>query len=199
MEVTAAMVKELRERTGAGMMQCKKALAESGGDVEKAIEALRKMGLSAVAKRAERTTAEGRIEAYVHAGNKIGVLVEVNCETDFVARTDDFLHLCRELALQVAATCPGWVRVEDVPAETVEEQTRKIRERLDGDGVAGADLEKQVAREVQRFYEEQVLLQQPNIRDQSRTIGDIVSAAAAKIGENIQVRRFAYFRLGGAA
>lgn len=199
MEVSAAMVKELRERTGAGMMQCKKALAEAGGDVEKAIEALRKMGLSAVAKRAERTAAEGRIESYVHAGNKIGVLVEINCETDFVARTDDFIHLCREVALQVAATCPAWVRIEDVPADIVETQTRKIRERLSGDGVSGDDLEKQTAREIQRFYEEQVLLQQANIRDQSRTIGEIVTAAAAKIGENIQVRRFAYFRLGGAA
>ncbi len=199
MEVTAAMVKELRERTGAGMMQCKKALSESNGDVEKAMEALRKMGLSAVAKRSERTAAEGRIEAYVHAGNKIGVLVEVNCETDFVARTDDFMRLCREIALQVAATCPSWVRVEDVPPETVDATTRKIRERLSGDGIAGEELEKQIARELQRFHEEQVLLQQPNIRDQSRTIGDIVTEAAAKMGENIQIRRFAYIRLGGAA
>ena len=199
MEITAGMVKELRERTGAGMMQCKQALADSGGDVEKAVDSLRKMGISAVAKRSERTAAEGRVEAYVHPGNRIAVLVEVNSETDFVARTDDFIHLCRELALQVAATAPTWVRVEDVPVAVIEERRVKFREELAGAGVAAADLEAQTERSMDRFLDETVLMRQPNIRDASLNIGEMVTAVAAKLGENIIVRRFSYFRLGGGA
>ena len=199
MEITAGMVKELRERTGAGMMQCKQALADSGGDVEKAVDSLRKMGISAVAKRSERTAAEGRVEAYVHPGNRIAVLVEVNSETDFVARTDDFIHLCRELALQVAATAPTWVRVEDVPVAVIEERRVKFREELAGAGVAAADLEAQTERSIDRFLDETVLMRQPNIRDASLNIGEMVTAVAAKLGENIIVRRFSYFRLGGGA
>lgn len=199
MDINAGMVKELRERTGAGMMQCKKALADAAGDVEKAVEALRKMGLAQVAKRAERTTAQGRIEAYVHAGNQIGVLIEVNCETDFVARTDDFINLCHELALQVAATSPRFVAADDVPAELVEEHARKSRQILSEEGLTGDDLDKRLAKETSRFYEENCLLSQPNIRDGAVTMGDMVSNMAAKLGENLRVRRFCYFRLGGAS
>jgi elongation factor Ts len=199
MDINAGMVKELRERTGAGMMQCKKALADASGDVEKALDALRKMGLAQVAKRAERVTAQGRIESYIHAGNQIGVLIEVNCETDFVARTDDFLNLCHELALQVAATAPRYVAAEEVPAELVEEHSRKTRQLLSEEGLTGDDFEKRLSKEMDRFHEENCLLSQPNIRDGSRTMGDMVSATAAKLGENLRVRRFCYFRLGGAS
>ncbi len=198
-EITAGMVKELRERTGAGMMQCKKALSETGGDVEKAIEILRKMGLAGVAKRAERTTAQGRIEAYVHAGNQIGVLVEVNCETDFVARTDDFVKLCHEIALQIAATSPKWMKLEDVPPDAIEAHLREARSVLANQTIAGDELEKRLAKERQRFIEETVLLLQPNIRDGSKTIGEMIDEFAARVGENTRVSRFCYFRLGGNA
>jgi elongation factor Ts len=193
------MVKELREQTGAGMMQCKKALSDSAGDVEKALEILRKMGLAGVAKRAERATAQGRIEAYVHAGSQIGVLVEINCETDFVARTDDFIALCHELALQVAATSPKWVKADEVPAEAVEDHVRETRTVLVNQTISGDDLENRLAKARERFVEENVLLLQPNIRDGSRTIGEMVDAFAAKVGENVRVSRFSYFRLGGGA
>ena len=198
MEITAAMVKELRDRTGAGMMQCKKALAETEGDVERATQVLRKMGLAAAAKRAERATAEGRIEAYIHPGEKIGTLIEVNCETDFVARTDDFVRFCREVALQVAATAPVYVAVEDVPAEIVEEQKRQARSRLADEGLTGSDLDARVEKEIETFFREQVLLHQPNIRDASRTIGAMLAELAAKLGENIRIRRFSIYRLGSS-
>ena len=197
MEITAAMVKELRDLTGAGMMQCKKALAESGGDVEKAGEVLKKMGLASVAKRADRTVAEGRIEAYIHPGSRVGALVEINCETDFVARTGDFIRLCKEVAMQIAAMAPSHVSPEDVPAELLEEQTRKARERLSSEGLHGEELETAVARERDTFLKEQVLLVQPTIRDGSRTVGQMVTEAAAKLGENMKIARFTYFRLGG--
>jgi elongation factor Ts len=196
MDISAEMVKELRDRTGAGMMQCKKALAETGGDMEKATDALRRMGLASAAKRADRTAAEGRIEAYIHPGNRIGVLVEVNCETDFVARTDDFAKLCREIALQVAATAPTYVRVEDVADELMEKERQEARKRLSEEGVSASDLEGRLKKEIDRFLEERCLLNQPNIRDGARTIGELVTEAAAKMGENIRVSRFCYFRLG---
>jgi elongation factor Ts len=197
MEITAGMVKELRERTGAGMMQCKKALAESSGDVDKAVEILRKMGLAGVAKRAERVTAQGRIESYIHAGNQIGVLVEVNCETDFVARTDEFIKLCHEVALQIAATSPNWIKLDEVPPEAVEDHIREARTLLVQQTISGDDLEKRLEKERSRFIEEKVLLQQPNIRDGSKTIGEMIDEFAAKVGENMRIARFCYFRLGG--
>ncbi|MBD3163534.1 MAG: translation elongation factor Ts [Candidatus Eisenbacteria bacterium] len=196
MEITAGMVKELRDRTGAGMMQCKKALSEAEGDVEKATQALRKMGLAAAAKRAERATAEGRIEAYVHPGERIGALVEVNCETDFVARTDDFVRFCREVALQVAATSPRFVAPEDVPASVVEERKREAGARLADEGLAGDELAARVEQEVETFLKEEVLLNQPNIRDASRSLGTMLTELAAKLGENVRIRRFSIFRLG---
>jgi len=198
-EITAGMVKDLRERTGAGMMQCKKALADSGGDVDKAVEILREMGLAGVAKRSERVTTQGRIEAYVHAGNQIGVLVEINCETDFVARTDDFIKLCHEVALQIAATSPKWMKLEEVPAEAIEGHARETRTTLVNQTISGEDLEKRIEKEQRRFIEENVLLQQPNIRDGSKTIGEMVEEFAARVGENTRISRFCYFRLGGNA
>ncbi|MFB3909951.1 MAG: translation elongation factor Ts [Candidatus Eisenbacteria bacterium] len=195
-EISAEMVKQLRERTGAGMMQCKKALSESSGNMEQAIDILRRMGIAQAAKRAERIAAEGVIEAYVHAGSKIGVLVELNSETDFVARTDDFRKLAHDVALQVAATAPRWVSVEDVPAESVEAEKAEIAKRLSAEGVPASEMQERAAKELERFYAEQVLLRQPNIRDGSRTIGEMVTDLAGKLGENIRVRRFSYFRLG---
>jgi elongation factor Ts len=199
MEITAEMVKQLRDNTGAGMMQCKKALSEFAGDVQKATEALRKMGLASVAKRADRIAAEGRIEAYIHPGSRIGVLVEVNCETDFVARTDDFIRFCKEVALQVAATSPKWVAIEDVPPAVIDEQKALSREKLAAEGVTGGELEDRLAREVERFFEEHVLLKQPGIRDGSKNVGEMLLDLAAKLGENLRVSRFSYFRLGVAA
>lgn len=199
MEITAGMVKELRDRTGAGMMHCKKALNEAAGDIEKATEALRKIGIASVAKRSDRATAEGRVEAYVHPGNRIGVLVEINCETDFVARTDDFVHLCREVALQVAATEPRYVNEEDVPAESIEEKTREAKTRVADEGLSGDALESRIQKEIDSFLEENVLLKQPHIRDGSRTVHDLVQEMAAKLGENVRVNRFSYFRLGAGS
>ena len=197
MEITAGMVKELRDRTGAGMMQCKKALSEAGGDVEKATEAIRKMGLASLAKRAERTASEGRVEAYIHPGNRLGALVEINCETDFVARTEDFIRLCRELAMQVAATGPTYVRVEDVPNELLEEQKRESRSRLADEGLSGEELEARLTKELDAYLAEKVLLQQPYIRDAGTTMSQMVEGIAAKLGEKVRVNRFSYFRLGG--
>lgn len=196
MEITAAMVKELRDSTGAGMMQCKKALSEAGGDVAKATEALRKMGLASVAKRAEREASEGRLESYIHPGNRIGTIVEINCETDFVARTDDFIKLCKEVALQIAATAPTYVNEEDVPAEQIEEHKREARTRLSDEGLKGDELDTRLAKELDIFLEEQVLLKQPNIRDGSTTMAQMVENVAAKLGEKIRIGRFSYFRLG---
>ena len=196
MEITAAMVKELRDNTGAGMMQCKKALADAGGNIEKATEAIRKMGLASLAKRAERAVGEGRVEAYIHPGNRIGVLVEVNCETDFVARTDDFVRLCREIALQIAATGPTYVRVEDVPQGHIEEQKREARGRLADEGLSPQEIEGRVAKDLDVYLAERVLLQQPYIRDGNTTMSQMVDQVAAKLGEKVRVRRFTYFRLG---
>jgi len=155
------------------------------------------LGLSSLAKRAERSVSEGRIEAYVHPGNRIAVLVEVNCETDFVARTDDFLRLCRELALQVAATAPRWIAESDIPAQEIEAQKKQIHDRLAGDGLKGSELDDRASKEVDRFLEETVLLRQPGIRDGSKVVGEMVTDVAAKLGENIKVSRFSYYRLGG--
>jgi elongation factor Ts len=197
MEIKAGMVKELRDRTGAGMMQCKKALAEAEGDMEKATEAIRKMGLASLAKRAERAAGEGRVEAYIHPGNRLGALVEVNCETDFVARTEDFVHLCREVAMQVTATGPTYVHVEDVPSERIEEQKREARSRLADEGLSGEGLEARLAKDLDAYLSETVLMQQPYIRDAGTTMAQMVEGIAAKLGEKVRVSRFSYFRLGG--
>jgi len=196
MAVTADQVRELRERTGAGMMECKKALQESQGDFEKAIEVLRKSGIARAASRSGRAASEGVVEAYIHPGNRVGVLIEVNCETDFVARTDEFRELVRNLAMQVAAAGAEFVRREDVPTERVEREREILKSQTEGQGKPAAILDKIVTGRLEKFFAEICLLEQPYIRDDKTTVGDLVRQASAKTGENIQVRRFARFRLG---
>ena len=196
MAVTADQVRELRERTGAGMMECKKALQESQGDFEKAIEVLRKSGIARAASRSGRTASVGVVEAYIHPGNRVGVLIEVNCETDFVARTDEFRELVRNLAMQVAAAGAEFVRREDVPTERVEREREILKSQTEGQGKPAAILDKIVTGRLEKFFAEICLLEQPYIRDDKTTVGDLVRQASAKTGENIQVRRFARYRLG---
>jgi elongation factor Ts len=196
MAVTADQVKELRERTGAGMMECKKALQEAGGDFDKAVDALRKSGIARAASRAGRAASEGVVESYIHPGNRVGVLIEVNCETDFVARTDEFLQLVRNLAMQVAAGGAEVVRREDVSPERVEREREILKAQTETSGKPAAIVEKIVTGKLEKFYSEICLLEQPYIRDDKTTVGDLVRHASAKTGENIQVRRFARFRLG---
>lgn len=196
MAVTAENIKELRERTGAGMMDCKKALAETGGDMEKAIAYLREKGLAKMHKRAGKVAAEGVVEAYIHLGGKIGVLVEVNCETDFVARTDDFRWLAKEVALQIAAGKPLYVSSEDVPESMLESERAIYRAQALNEGKPEAVVNKIVEGRLKKFYTEVCLLDQPYIRDPEKTIRDLVAEVSAKTGEKIQVRRFARFELG---
>ncbi len=196
MTITAEQVRQLRERTGAGMMECKKALVEAGGDFESAIQALRKSGIAKAERRAERAASEGMVEAYIHPGNRVGVLVEVNCETDFVARTPEFRDLARNLAMQVAAAGADYVRREDVPAERVAREREIFAAQLEGQGKPAAIIERIVDGKMGKFFAEVCLLEQPYIRDDQRTVEELVQQAAARTGENIVVRRFARFRLG---
>jgi elongation factor Ts len=195
--ITADAVKELRQRSGAGMMDCKRALEESGGDLERAMDVLRARGAAGVAKRAGREAREGVVEAYVHLGGKIGVLLELNCETDFVAKTDEFRTLARNLAMQVAAADPAAVDREGVPAELLERERAIYREQAEATGKPAAVVEKIVAGKLEKFYAEAVLLEQPFIRDPDRTVRDLIQETAAKVGENVVVRRFARFAVGG--
>jgi elongation factor Ts len=178
------------------MMDCKKALTEVDGDLEKAIVYLREKGLAAAAKRAGRAAADGAVDAYIHAGGKIGVLIEVNCETDFVARTDDFRTLVRELAMQVAAANPRYVRREDVPAETIDQERSIYAAQAAGSGKPAAVIEKMVNGKVEKFFADVCLLEQPFIKDPDKPVSQLVSDAVARMGENIVVRRFARFQLG---
>jgi elongation factor Ts len=195
-EVSATAVRDLRERTGAGMMDCKKALAEVNGDLERAIVYLREKGLAAAAKRAGRTAADGLVEAYIHAGGKIGVLIEVNCETDFVARTDDFRALVRDLAMQVAAANPRYVSREEVPAAVVEQERAIFAAQAASSGKPAAVIEKMVTGKIEKFYAEVCLLEQGYIKDADMPVSRLVSDATTKMGENIVVRRFSRFQLG---
>jgi len=195
MTITADQVKQLRDMTGAGMMECKKALAETGGDLNKAIDALRKAGIAKAEKRADRAASQGRIESYVH-DNRIGVLVEVNCETDFVARTDDFRVLCRDLAMQVAAAGADYVRREEVPAERIERERAIYKEQVKNEGKPAAIADKIVDGKLNKFFGEVCLLEQAFIKDDKIVVGDLVKQMSSKTGENIVVRRFARFRLG---
>ena len=195
-EVSASSVRDLRDRTGAGMMDCKKALAEVKGDIEKAIVYLREKGLAAAAKRASRTAADGLVEAYIHAGGKIGVLIEVNCETDFVARTDDFRGLVRDLAMQVAAANPRYVSREDVPADVIEQERQIYAAQAASSGKPAQVIEKMVTGKVEKFYADVCLLEQAFIKDADKQVSRLVSDAVSKMGENIVVRRFARFQLG---
>ena len=196
MQVSAQMVKELRERTGAGMMDCKAALAEVGGDVEKAVDALRKKGLAAAAKKAGRVASEGLVGSYIHAGGKLGVLLEVNAETDFVARTDEFQELVKDIAMHIAAAEPRYVRREEVPADVLERERAIYRDQAAASGKPANVIEKIIDGKVEKFFAEACLLEQPFVKNPDQTIGQLVQEKVAKIGENIQVRRFARFKLG---
>jgi elongation factor Ts len=196
MTITASLVKDLRERTGAGMMECKKALAEANGDIEKAIENLRKQGVLRAASKAGREARQGVVYSYIHPGDQLGVLLEVNCETDFVARTDDFRELVKGLAMQIAATNAQAVRREDVDETLVAKEREVLLEQSRASGKPENILQKMVEGRMEKFYEEIVLMEQPFIRDPDRKVKDLLDQAIAKIGENIVVRRFAKFRIG---
>ena len=195
-EISPSLVRELRERTGAGMMDCKKALSEVGGDLDRALVFLREKGLAAAAKRAGRSAGDGAVGSYIHAGGRIGVLVEVNCETDFVARTDDFQNLVRELAMQIAAASPRYVRREEVPAEILEQERQIFAAQAEGSGKPAQVIEKIVAGKIEKFFAEVCLLDQPYIKEPEKPVGTLVTDAIAKLGENLVVRRFARFHLG---
>ena len=195
-EISAGAVKELRERTGSGMMDCKKALAETNGDVEKAIDYLREKGLAKAAKKASRTASDGRIFHYVHNNFKVGALLELNSETDFVAKTDEFNALGHEIAMHITAANPLYLRPEDVPAEDLEREKEIYRQQLRDEGKPEDRIEKIVEGKVRKFYETTCLMEQAYIRDPDKKIADLVVEMIAKLGENIVVKRFARFMIG---
>ena len=197
--ITADLVKQLRDKTGAGMMECKAALTEANGNIEEAMTLLRKRGLAQAAKRAGRTTAQGVIGSYIHMGGRIGVLVEVNCESDFVARTDDFNNLVKEVAMHIAAADPKWVRREDVPADAIEKEKAIYRAQMEKENKPAHVMEKIIEGKLGAFYSQFVLLDQPSIRDNAVSVSQLVAQASAKTGENIQISRFARFRVGETA
>ena len=196
MEISADAIKELRQRTGVGVMDCKKALAESGGNVDEAIDVLRKKGLAKAAKRAGRATAEGLIAAYIHPGGKIGVLVDVNCETDFVARTEDFQNLSKEIAMHIAAMNPIAISREDVPPEDIEKEKEILRAEAATSGKPEKVLDKIVEGRLEKYFTEQCLLEQAYIKNPDITVKDFIYDYIAKLGENITVRRFTRYQLG---
>jgi elongation factor Ts len=198
-EISAALVKQLRERTGAGMMECKAALVEAGGDLEKGEVVLRKRGIASAAKKASRSTKQGVIASYIHSGNQLGVLVEVNCESDFVARTDDFQQLVHDVAMQIAAADPKFIRREDVTTEALDREMDIQRDRAKNEGKPEKMLDKIVEGRLNKFYEEVCLLEQPFIKDNAVTVNDLVKQKIAKLGENITVARFVRFKVGETA
>jgi len=195
-EITTQMIKELRAKTGAGIVDCKKALQEAGGDIEKAVEILRKKGAAKAAKKAERATAEGAVFSYIHSGGKVGVLVELNCETDFVARNETFKELGHEIAMQIAAMAPEYVSKEDVPQEVIAKEKEVLKEQALAEGKPEHIVEKIVEGRLAKFYSEKCLLEQPWIKDDSKTIRELITDYITKLGENIKVRRFARFEVG---
>jgi elongation factor Ts len=196
--ISAAQVKELREKTGAPMMDCKQALSEAKGDLEQAVVLLRKKGVSVAAKKATRATSEGSVASYIHAGGKIGVLVEVNCESDFVARTEDFKELVHDIAMHIAASDPRYVRKEDVTAEAYAREKDIFLAQAVASGKPPHIAEKMVAGKMEKFYEEVCLIEQPFIKDQTISVAQLIAAKIGKLGENIAVRRFARFKVGEA-
>jgi elongation factor Ts len=194
--ITAEMVKELRTLTGAGMMDCKKALLEADGNKEKAVNLLREKGLSKAAKRAGRIAAQGIIDSYIHLGGKVGVLVEVNCETDFVARNEEFKAFVRDICLQVAATNPSYLSRDDVPAEVLEREKEILSKQALREGKPDKIIEKIVTGRIEKFFRENCLLDQEFIKDQEKTISELLTEKIAKIGENIVLRRFVRFEMG---
>ncbi len=196
--VTASMVKELRDKTGAGMMDCKSAIDEAGGDIDKAVELLRKKGLASAAKRAGRLAKDGMIGHYIHMGGKVGVLVEVNCETDFVARTPDFQTLAKEIAMHIAAASPLVVKREDLPGDTLDKEREIYRAQFAGQNKPANVIDKIVEGKLNAFMKDIVLLEQPYVKDDSKTVQQLLDETSAKVGERIAVRRFTRFKLGEA-
>ncbi|CAM3634610.1 MULTISPECIES: translation elongation factor Ts [Paenibacillus] len=196
MAVTASAVKELRERTGAGMLDCKKALDETNGDIDKAIAVLREKGLAAAANKAGRIATEGVVESYIHGGGRIGVLVEINCETDFVGKTDQFKEFARDIAMHIAAANPKYVRREEVPAEELEKEKEILKNQALNEGKPEKIVEKMVEGRINKYYEENCLMEQAFIKDPDKTINTLLNEKISTIGENISIRRFARFELG---
>jgi elongation factor Ts len=199
MEINAGLVKNLRERTGVGMMECKSALVEAAGDVVEAEKILRKRGLAAAAKKSGRATGEGAVGSYIHMGSKIGVLVEVNCETDFAARNEDFQALVHEIAMHVAAAAPRFVKREDVPEDLVREEREIAKEQVLKSGKPESVAEKIVDGKIEKFFAESCLLEQPFVKDPEKTVGQLIAERVARIGENIQISRFTRYVLGEGA
>ena len=198
-EVTAILVKDLRERTGAGMMECKKALVEAKGDIGEAEVLLRKWGIASAGKKSSRATRQGLIGSYIHHGGQLGVLVEVNCESDFVARTDDFKELVHDLAMHIAAADPRFIRKEDVAADVLDKEKEIARARALGEGKPEKVLDKIVEGRIQKFYEEVCLLDQPFVKDATLSVGQLVKTKIAKLGENMSIARFVRFKVGDVA
>ena len=196
MEITAALVKDLRDRTGIGMMECKSALQETGGDIEKAITVLRKKGYARAKDKMERATKDGLVGSYIHLNGKIGVLVEVNCESDFVARNEDFQELVKNICLHIAASNPKYVSSEEIPQETLDEEKEIIRGQFKDSNKPPEIVDKIVEGKLKKFYEEVCLMDQPYVKEDKVTVGKHIASFIAKFGENIQVRRFARFELG---
>lgn len=196
MAITMDMIKELREATGAGVLDCKRALEEAEGDMEKAAAILRERGLAVAAKKAERVVLEGRVEAYIHPGSKLASLVEVNCETDFVARTEAFIDLCHDLAMQVAASNPSYVSRDDVPESVIEAERNEYLAQMAGDPKPEHVIQRVIEGKLGKFFEEKVLLEQPFIKDETKTVQQLLTETIARTGENIVIRRFARFRIG---
>jgi elongation factor Ts len=195
-EVSSSMVKDLREKTGAGMMDCKKALSETGGNFEKAVDYLRQKGLATAAKRAGRIAAEGRVGSYVHAGGKIGVIVEVNCETDFVAKTDDFQSFAKDVAMHIAASNPLYIQRENVPPEVLGREREIYRAQAREAGKPEKIMEKIIAGKLEKFYSEVCLLEQPFIKDPDLTVQDLLNGLIGKLGEKVEIRRFSRIQVG---
>ena len=196
MEITAALVKELREITGAGMMDAKKALVATDGDKEKAIDFLREKGLAAAAKKADRVAAEGLVYSYIHGNGRIGVLVEVNCETDFVAQTEGFKELCKDVARQIAAAKPAYLKREEVPEDVIEHEKEVLRQQALNEGKPEKIVEKMIIGRIEKYYKENCLLDQEFIKDSDKSVGQVITEAVAKIGEKIDVRRYVRYELG---
>ncbi len=194
--VTAQMVKELRERTGAGMMDCKKALGETSGDLDKAVDYLREKGLAAAAKKAGRIASEGLVEAYIHGNGRIGVLLELNCETDFVAKNADFKTLAKDIAMHIAASNPQYLMKEEVPAEILNHEREVLKAQALNEGKPEKIVEKMVDGRIEKYYKEVCLIEQPFVKDPDKTISQIITESIAKIGENISIRRFVRYQLG---
>ncbi|ACB85011.1 translation elongation factor Ts [Natranaerobius thermophilus] len=194
--VKAAQVKELREKSGAGMMDCKKALKESDGDMDKAMEYLKEKGLASAKKKADRTTTEGRVESYIHLGGKIGVLIEVNCETDFVASNDEFKQFTKDIAMQVAASAPQYISRDEVPQEEVEKERERLKQQAIDEGKPEHVVDQIVDGKMDKYYEEICLLDQPFVKDPDKSVDELKKEKIAKIGENISVRRFVRYELG---